>query len=66
MNKQKRSGLQIAVIADCVAQCFFRYARTKEVRGSSPTEVVYPFFLINISTQQPGIKQNPIKNRPTA
>ena len=44
-------------------QCFFCHERTQAVRGSNPTEVVSPIFLKYISTQQPGPKHNPIKNR---
>ena len=40
-----------------------RPERTKEVRGSNPTEVVFLLFLKCISTQQPGSKQNRLNNR---
>ena len=38
VNEPKRSGLQIPVSADWVAQCFIRNKRTIEVRGSNLTE----------------------------
>ena len=46
-------------------QRFVLYERTTEVRGSNPTEVVFPLFLkcIRFSTRQPGPRQNPLKNR---
>ena len=37
-------SLSLPVSADRAAQWFILYKRTKEVRGSIPTEVVFPFF----------------------
>ena len=57
----------LSALTEYVAQCFIRYKRTKEFPGSNPTELVFPLFLKwCISTQQPGPKQNPLKNLSTS
>ena len=43
-----------------------RHKRMKRARGSNLTDVVFPLFLKCISTQQPGPKRNPLKNRSTS
>ena len=56
INELKRPGLRISVSTDGVAQCFIYNKGTKEVRVSTPTQVVFPLFLNCISTQQSGPK----------
>ena len=72
LNKRtKEVQAQIPVRDDWVALCFTRHKWTTEMRSSNPTEVVVQFFLNCIflkfiSTQQPGPKQNSLKNRSTS
>ena len=47
INKPKRSALQIPARADWVDPCYIRYKRTREIRGSRSTEVIFEFCFWN-------------------